>query len=340
MTVLNTYLACAAEAILSEELHTQLLHHNEKLNQQVIERTHELEASKRIITGAAEATRAVLAPKNLAEALFDVAQAVGQATYCQQVIIRLPNRAAIIWPQPGSDTDDPMSDPPRWQQTLAQGKIISGNLEQFPADEERVWMKNREIQNVLAVPISNGDINPVVIGHMRLVTNTRRDWAPADLKTLTTLAHNLGLALRREQQAQQIQAAKESAEMANRAKSTFLATISHELRTPLNAILGYSQRLRRDEALPPQAKDQIATMHESAEHLLGLINDLLDLAKAEATQIEIIPEKIDVRELARQTTNMIASRAQEKGIKFGGCRCSSIIYFALNIFWNTCRSLC
>jgi PAS domain S-box-containing protein len=109
--------------------------------------------------------------------------------------------------------------------------------------------------------------------------------------------------------------AMEVAEAANQAKSTFLTSMSHELRTPLNAILGFSSLMRRDEQLRPEQRTNLDIINRSGEHLLTLINDILELAKIEAgkTQLNITP--FDLGVLVRDVTDMMELRARAKGLR-------------------------
>ncbi|HYD83139.1 MAG TPA: PAS domain S-box protein, partial [Opitutus sp.] len=114
--------------------------------------------------------------------------------------------------------------------------------------------------------------------------------------------------------ARALQAAKEAADAASRAKSYFLASVSHELRTPLNGILGYTQILRRDPALGDKQRDGVRVIHDSAEHLLALINDVLDLSKIEAGRIELQPADFDLVEFIAGVERVLAPRARDKGL--------------------------
>ena len=115
--------------------------------------------------------------------------------------------------------------------------------------------------------------------------------------------------------ARALQSAKETADAANRAKSQFLASMSHELRTPLNGILGYTQILRRDPVLGEKQRAGLGIIHQSAEHLLALINDVLDLARIEARKLELHPAEVDLPEFARTVEGFFMPRAREKGLR-------------------------
>lgn len=114
----------------------------------------------------------------------------------------------------------------------------------------------------------------------------------------------------------QLQQAIEQAESASQAKSEFLANMSHELRTPLNAILGYTQILKRDGSLSSKQRRAIHTIHHSGEHLLLLINDILDLSKIEARKLELRPVEFHLPSFLKTLVNIFNVKAQERGIAF------------------------
>jgi signal transduction histidine kinase/CheY-like chemotaxis protein len=109
--------------------------------------------------------------------------------------------------------------------------------------------------------------------------------------------------------------AQEQAEAANQAKSAFLANMSHELRTPLNAILGFSAILRDDPAIPQEQRGTLDVINRSGEHLLTLINDVLDMAKVEAGGVVAESEAFDLARLVLDVVDMMRLRAEEKGLR-------------------------
>jgi signal transduction histidine kinase len=111
--------------------------------------------------------------------------------------------------------------------------------------------------------------------------------------------------------------AKEAAETANLAKSGFLAQMSHELRTPLNAIIGFSEMMQR-EVLGPVGNEQyrsyVTDIHESGMHLLAIINDILDLSKAESGKLELNEDVFDLRDTVRSVRQWISPRICDGGL--------------------------
>jgi signal transduction histidine kinase/ligand-binding sensor domain-containing protein/DNA-binding response OmpR family regulator len=136
------------------------------------------------------------------------------------------------------------------------------------------------------------------------------------LRTRSLRAAAQRLELEVDNRTRELKVARDAADSANRAKSSFLANMSHELRTPLNAILGFSSLLRDGDVSEKQRND-LDIINRSGEHLLNLINDVLDLAKVESGRTELEVECCDLKRLMDDVTEMVSVRARKKNIKLG-----------------------
>ena len=116
------------------------------------------------------------------------------------------------------------------------------------------------------------------------------------------------------QRTEELTVARDAAEAANRSKSVFLANMSHELRTPLNAVIGFSQLMDKDPALTATQRRNLEIIGNSGEHLLTLINDVLELSKIESGKTELALEETSLPEVLQQVVGMMRVRAEQSGL--------------------------
>ena len=152
-------------------------------------------------------------------------------------------------------------------------------------------------------------------GHTRWISQTSNSWWDEEQKCWLVTAFSVDITDRKQAE-QELQQAKEAAEIANQAKSIFLANMSHELRTPLNAILGFSQLLQRGAHFLPEEREHLRLIQSSGNHLLKLINEILDLSKVEAGKILLEPEKTDLYALLNLVRDTLSDRAYRKNLQF------------------------
>lgn len=158
-----------------------------------------------------------------------------------------------------------------------------------------------------------------------------RSWEQWEIEAIMRLGDQLGIALQQANYVKQIQQksselfqatqaewemrqAKEAADAANMAKSEFLAKMSHELRTPLNAILGFTQIMQQDSHLEPQQSEYLSIIGRSGEHLLTLINDILEMSKIEAGRISLKENDFNLNHFLASLKEMFLLKAINKGL--------------------------
>tara|TARA_R110002096_G_scaffold159011_3_gene324580 strand:- start:202 stop:4500 length:4299 start_codon:yes stop_codon:yes gene_type:complete len=148
-----------------------------------------------------------------------------------------------------------------------------------------------------------------------------RYWEEDESKLLLSVAGQVGIAIaqfklsqKEARQARELSDARRAADEANQAKSDFLAKMTHELRTPLNAIIGFSEVMTSEEDLNARQRENLEIINSSGEHLLGVINDVLEVSKIEAGKAELLLERVDLEVLLKSVHGMLSVNAKAKSI--------------------------
>jgi signal transduction histidine kinase/DNA-binding response OmpR family regulator len=179
------------------------------------------------------------------------------------------------------------------------------------------WMKympegHTDLENVMFAPLN---LEGKTVGIMGLA-NKPGGFTRENLDLASAFGEFASIALNNANNLEKLNKAREAAELATRAKSEFLANMSHELRTPLNGILGYAQLFKRDSNLTRQQQEGMDVIEKSGKHLLGLINDILDLAKIEAGRIDLNEAEFHLLFLLKGISSIIRPRTESKKLFF------------------------
>ena len=182
---------------------------------------------------------------------------------------------------------------------------------------DRLWAQDPNLQVVICTAYSDYSFEEIMdeIGYSDRLLILKKPFDPVEVRQIAgALTEKWNGALLLQQQMDELRQANERAEAANHAKSEFLANMSHEIRTPMNALLGYVELLCDPDVTPPQQVRYGETIRKSGEHLLTILNDILDISRIEACRMVLNTTDFRPFEIVREVSSLMLTQASEKDL--------------------------
>jgi PAS domain S-box-containing protein len=309
----------AEEAL--RESHETLEDYSRTLEQKVEERTRELRRSVEELQALGEVSQAVSSTLDLETVLARIIAHAAQLSHADTgTIYEFDEHAEVFVPRTSFPVSGDMLE------VLRKTRLrVGDNTSLGQAAARRVPVQFRDLLEVpdypvphvqtgiralLAIPFLHEER---IVGGLVVRRKTPGEFPAAVVELLQTFAAQSTLAIQNARLFQEAQDARAAAEEANRAKTVFLASMSHELRTPLNAIIGYSEMLQEEARDLGQAAfvPDLERIHDAGRHLLGLINQVLDLSKIEAGKMELFVEAFDIAPMIRDIVGTVDPLVQK-----------------------------
>ncbi|GEM_PF-958392 len=321
LKLLETVTAQAALAIQNARLYETTQHHAGELEQRVQQRTSEFKAMALRQQALAEIELAINQPHELRAVLDHIVQHV------TRLLPASGGASVILWNEAQQRFDLNATTVPRQSGQEAVQRIRQcGGATRWIIDHRQPlivpdvrndplganpMLAEFELQAYAGLPLCD---DSGVLGVLYAMSREPCDFTSADRDFLEAMAARGAAAITKVRLYESLAEAKDRAEAADRLKSAFLATMSHELRTPLNSIIGFTGLLLQGLAGPLNAEQtkQLRMVKDSGQHLLALINDVLDISKIEAGQIEIASAPFDLRAALNRVMQIVMPLADKK----------------------------
>ena len=265
------------------------------------QKAHELEEQELLQLGIDEAVRLTESEIGYLHFVNDDQESIALCTWSNTTLLQCT--AAY-------DNHYPVSAAGIWADSVRFRQAVMHNDYQSLSGRKGYPEGHVHLLRHLGVPVIEGGKVRLLMG----VGNKATDYNDSDLEQLQLIGNDLWSIVLRHRAENELALAKEAAEAANRSKSTFLANMSHEIRTPMNAVIGFAHLLDAEIKQPAQ-KEKVGKIISSGKHLLGIINDILDLSKIEANKIDLESVAFGVSASINHVSSIMIERAESKGLQ-------------------------